>query len=442
LIATDTAICNQRDTLTWDIFIDADSNYTLPFLVCYDQETPIGIAPDTSQSVTYNWFPAGLVSDPDSANPTSQVTADTSLLLVVDDGYCTDSIQNEISVDPVFAATDSIFVTCSDQLPVTITGTGFGTAQAFIWSSNRMFSDTLNAPSDSSLTFSPQAVDTHYFAVETNAGCVAVDSMLVVVSDEAISLSPDTLICLSDTVSLTAQNLASLNVLDYTWAPVETIIGSNQVATITVAPQGTTTYRVIATNDSGCVYTDSINVQVSNLAQADVAAEALQDTIAAGFSTTLFANPASLNYSYSWSPSAGLTDPDFSSTEASPTQTTTYTVLVTDENNVCAYSADVTIYVVEVICGEPEIFIPSGFTPNGDGQNDKVFVRGKNIASLDFKIFNRWGELVFETTNQDRGWDGTFRGNQADSEVFVYYLDVICIDGQRYQTKGDITLIR
>ncbi len=442
LIATDTAICNQRDTLEWDIFIDSDSNYTLPFLVCYDQETPIGITPDTSQSVTYTWFPAALVSNPDSANPTIQVTADTSLLLIVDDGYCLDSIQNEISVDPVFAETDSIFITCSDQLPVTITGTGLGTAQAYIWSSNRLFSDTLNAPSDSSLTFSPQAVDTHYFAVETNAGCIAVDSMVVVVSDEAIALSPDTLICLDDTVSLSAQNLASQNVLDYTWAPVQTIIGSNQVATVTVAPQSTTTYRVIATNDSGCVYTDSINVQVSSLTQTDVAAGATQDTIAAGFSTTLFADPVSLDYAYSWSPAGGLTDPDFYTTDAAPTQTTTYSVQVTDEHGVCAFSTDVTIYVVEVICGEPEIFIPSGFTPNGDGQNDKVFVRGNNIASLDFKIFNRWGELVFETTNQNQGWDGTFRGNQADSEVFVYYLDVICIDGQQYQTKGDITLIR
>ena len=125
---------------------------------------------------------------------------------------------------------------------------------------------------------------------------------------------------------------------------------------------------------------------------------------------------------------------------AAPAQTTTYVVIVTD--GICTRSDSVTVVVYEVRCEEPDIFVPSGFSPNGDGSNDVLFVRGINILNLEFKIFDRWGELVFETTDQEIGWDGTFKGKLVDPAVFVYYLDAKCIDGQSYFKKGNVSVLR
>ena len=84
----------------------------------------------------------------------------------------------------------------------------------------------------------------------------------------------------------------------------------------------------------------------------------------------------------------------------------------------------------------------NAFSPNGDGVNDILRVRGLNLLELELKIFDRWGELVFETTDQSIGWDGTFKGKEVDPDVYVYHLRVICFDEQENLIKGNITLIR
>lgn len=86
--------------------------------------------------------------------------------------------------------------------------------------------------------------------------------------------------------------------------------------------------------------------------------------------------------------------------------------------------------------------LPTAFTPNGDGSNDVLFVRGFGIKEMVLKIFNRWGELVFETTDQDYGWDGSFRGKPQENEVYVYLLQVEFDDGKTLEKKGNITLLR
>lgn len=90
----------------------------------------------------------------------------------------------------------------------------------------------------------------------------------------------------------------------------------------------------------------------------------------------------------------------------------------------------------------PHIGLPTGFSPNGDGENDILYVRGAAIKTLDLKIFNRWGQLVFETTSQQKGWDGTYNGQPQPIEAYAYVLDVSFIDGTARLLKGNITLLR
>ena len=90
----------------------------------------------------------------------------------------------------------------------------------------------------------------------------------------------------------------------------------------------------------------------------------------------------------------------------------------------------------------PVLDVPNAFTPNNDGINDKIFVRGFGIKRLIWRIYNRWGAMLFETNDKQQGWDGTYKGALQPKEVYHYVLDVEYSDNTTFQKKGDITLLR
>ncbi|MFB6306831.1 MAG: gliding motility-associated C-terminal domain-containing protein, partial [Flavobacteriales bacterium] len=77
-----------------------------------------------------------------------------------------------------------------------------------------------------------------------------------------------------------------------------------------------------------------------------------------------------------------------------------------------------------------------------DKENDILYVRGNNIKKMIFRVYNRWGEKVFESKDQENGWDGTYEGKQLDPGVFAYYLEITCFGGVTHFEKGNVTLIR
>jgi gliding motility-associated-like protein len=146
--------------------------------------------------------------------------------------------------------------------------------------------------------------------------------------------------------------------------------------------------------------------------------------------------PASNNRQYFWSPAAGLSDTSAARPLATPTETTTYYLRVIDEYIQESFD---TITLEVTHC---DIFIPNIFSPNNDGLNDVLYVRGEGIAQLSFVIFNRWGEKVFETNDPYLGWDGTFKGQQAETGVYVYMVNVTLDNGLTLKRSGNVTLVR
>jgi len=120
---------------------------------------------------------------------------------------------------------------------------------------------------------------------------------------------------------------------------------------------------------------------------------------------------------------------------ANPLQTTTYTVTVVSDSGCISY-AEVTI---DVTC---DVFVPKAFSPNNDGQNDELYVRGDCIKSLDFMVFDRWGNKVFETTDKNIPWDGRYKGEPMNTGSYVYYLTATLYDSSSIQKKGDVALVR
>jgi gliding motility-associated-like protein len=106
----------------------------------------------------------------------------------------------------------------------------------------------------------------------------------------------------------------------------------------------------------------------------------------------------------------------------------------------CADSAYVIVRVYKV---KPTIFVPTAFTPNGDGLNDTVYPVSVGIKKINyFSIYNRWGELVFTTTQDRHGWDGRIAGKLQSSAVFVWMVSAIDYLGAPIFLKGTVTLIR
>jgi gliding motility-associated-like protein len=102
----------------------------------------------------------------------------------------------------------------------------------------------------------------------------------------------------------------------------------------------------------------------------------------------------------------------------------------------------VSIFIKSKDCDPANIFVPNTFTPNGDGKNDVLFVRGNEISELYFAVYNRWGQMVFETNTITKGWDGIYNNMKADPAVFAWYVRAQCYNGNALEKKGNVTLIR
>jgi len=200
------------------------------------------------------------------------------------------------------------------------------------------------------------------------------------------------------------------------------------------------TYSVTVTDANRCQeerFFDVYNEQYIPPIDIEVA----NNHIFKGQSVVLNAIPSSYE-TYSWMPHNTLHLYHTAAPVATPDKDTiTYNLSIIDSNG-CRNQDTVTIYLDDFSCGDPYIYVPNAFTPNGDGKNDILYVYGGVIDYFYFAIFDRWGELVFETTNINQGWDGTYNGKLLDPAVFVYHLEATCINKQKYVKNGNITLIR
>ncbi|MBK9284327.1 MAG: gliding motility-associated C-terminal domain-containing protein [Sphingobacteriaceae bacterium] len=158
-------------------------------------------------------------------------------------------------------------------------------------------------------------------------------------------------------------------------------------------------------------------------------------TIRYGQSITLTATNCA---SYEWDPNYNISATTGSVVTVTPRKTTAYHVW--GYASKACYSSDTINIIVLEDCGET--FIPNAFSPNNDGANDVLYVRGYCLETMTFMIFNKWGQKVFETNDKEVGWDGTFKGEPLNTDVFVYRVEGITFDGKAFSQKGNVTLIR
>jgi gliding motility-associated-like protein len=194
-------------------------------------------------------------------------------------------------------------------------------------------------------------------------------------------------------------------------------------------------YNVTVTDQKGCTSTALVSVPIVSPPVVNVNLSSV--TLLEGDSVQLNASGA---LTYQWTPATGLSCSACPNPVASPLQTTAYTVIGIDANG-CRAEETVSI-IVDIRCNE--LFVPTIFSPNSSGPaaNEQVCVFSNCIAEMDFAIYDRWGQLVFETKNPKECWDGTKDGKEVVSGVYAYRLFVKQLNGSSISKNGNITLVK
>lgn len=216
-------------------------------------------------------------------------------------------------------------------------------------------------------------------------------------------------------------------------------------SSIYVAPNHPTDYFLYAKSENTCA-DESATIHVETHESPVLSFPKNEMTVAAG--EQFYTNPSIISnvgsLTYNWSPTTQVSNALVENPSIIGDNNTTY-VLTTKNSYGCAASDSIDI---NVLCNTSKSFIPSAFTPNNDGRNDKFYVRGYGIKSIrHFYIVDRWGKILFEKNNvqsndYNQGWDGRSSGDLAPAGTYVYYAQLECTEGNIYTLKGTVVLIR
>lgn len=279
---------------------------------------------------------------------------------------------------------------------------------------------------------------TTYLLIVSNGICSDSIFQTVNVYKDSIDAVGDTVICSGGNIRLLVTHYSSLPLI-YDWKPNANILSGDSTNSPTVFASNTTTFIVTAENSLHCRYVDSTVVNVFS-SQANVIATANPDTITWGGSSQLYADSSNAIW-LMWKADSTLSATDITNPIATPYDNHVYVVEVLDEHG-CGKTDSVWVYIIHTPCAESNLYIPNAFSPNNDGKNDVLYVRGNSITKLYFAVYDRWGQKVFETRDIAKGWDGNFKGKKIDPAVFGWYAEGVCESGEKFFKKGNVTLLR
>ena len=252
---------------------------------------------------------------------------------------------------------------------------------------------------------------------------------LTVLPRPTVRAVSDTIICLGDSIHLDANGAVI-----YRWSPT-TYMSNRNIKNPKVAPILTQQYMVEASDSNNCSATDSVLVKVQQIPEITMPNDT---TIIIGEQFTK-APVVLFGASYRWEPLSGIDCDTCIKPIFDPVKSTTYTLFIKDSTGCFETSRSFFVNVDE----KYSVDVPEGFTPNGDGSNDLIFPAGWGLDGiLEFKVFNRWGEIVFESTPQQLGWDGYYKGELQNQDTYLWFVKATTVSGEEITKEGFFTLFR
>jgi gliding motility-associated-like protein len=384
------------------------------------------------------WTPAGVIKGSNTAlNPTINVSAPST-------GTITGTFENQFGCKTTktvpYAATSVNLNAGADQsvcTPAAQTLTAVSNGTKIEWSLNSNFTPV--AGTGSTFNVTPTNTTNTYYVRSSDANCVVVDTVTISNNELKVSVTtPNLSLCVGTGKQATVNAPAGTTVV---WTPANVIDGSNTALNPILKAGAPASGKITGefTNAAGCKTTQEIAYTATEVKATVTASDKL---VYKDFDVTLNAQPAGTGYTYKWTPLPTATT---AQVKTQPATKTTYTVIVTDANG-CSSTASVEVDVLTPECSEPYVYVPTAFSPNNDGRNDKIRVHGEFLTSCEFVIYNRWGEKVFETkvfeNGVSEGWDGVHANKGVCPDVYGFYVRGTCRDNTTFFKKGNITVLK
>jgi gliding motility-associated-like protein len=380
--------------------------------ICQGDELTFTMTNPSKDVKTFRWdFGDGVL---DSLNSPTKHTysyvppsGKTVATLFVQNGSCSNPYTMDINMHYVhadFAITDLGSKQQNDT--VTCLGEGFSftntseNADVYKWQYDK--ASSISKDVDSYIFPTVDTFNVHLFVTNNAYGCKddTIKQVIVAKNPSVIGLIKP--VC----IGKGAINLATSDTLKnhiYTWSPANN------------NPIKTTTYTVTVTDTIN--HCSGIN-DVLAIVVEDIQPITWDTTIIIGDKIALPIDNQHGTVNFTWTPSDGLSCLQCPKPKAQPLKDIVYTVVMKDNNN-CGFSNNGTFNII--VKPETHLKLPTTFTPNGDGVNDVIYVKGWGVKTLEtFEIYNRWGELVFKTSNIEEGWDGFFKGELQNNDVYAY----------------------
>lgn len=347
------------------------------------------------------------------------------------DGSCPDvaGTQFTVQVSPLLAPTPNKVNVCRGT-PLQLMANSEANATV-LWTNYNISDPTSHSP-----LVTPDR-DTSYTVTATNPyGCTNTKIISLTVTQPITVQTTDGVIC-----DGTSTRLMATGADRYQWTPAATLSDANIPDPI-ARPTVSTDYTVTGQDKYNCFTASAVSHVIVHTSP----------TVNAGPDITTSNGsiiPMRLELSEDvttvrWTPQDGLSCSVCANTTITPKNDATYYIEVTNRYG-CTAKDELNL---KIVCDNANIFIPNSFSPNRDGVNDIFYIRGRGAQEVkSFKIFNRWGQLVYErysftTNDSSKGWDGTFKGQAANPDVYVYFTEVVCDKGGAQLLKGNITLLK
>jgi gliding motility-associated-like protein len=389
---------------------------------------------DTS-TVTWKWnFGNGQTSDLQQP-PLQLFTASGSFQVTVvatNSSGCTDTETRTVQVRPIPKVDAGRDTTICRYSTYKLNASG---ADSYVWKTDA----TLSCTNCSSPIAKPDTLITYYVTGETIFGCINSDSITIAVKQpiEMMISNGDTL-CVGESARLKASGAES-----YQWSPAFGLNSTN-IANPIARPDSSVTYRVIGNDDHNCFSdTGYVYLKVYPIPVVEIV-NGTAVSMQVGSTVKLETKNSPDVTKWKWYPANTLSCASCIETLALPRENMTYSVVAINDGG-CKAKDEIT---VNLICNNSNIYIPNTFSPNADGMNDLFYPRGTGVFSIrSFKIYNRWGQILFQKdnippNNASYGWDGTHNSEKMTPDVYVYTMEVMCDNNILFPIKGNISLIR
>lgn len=398
---------------------------------------------NTSASA-YIWhFGDGTIANIGGTTTHTYRAAGTYTVRLIPNLNCLDTITRQVTVRngsaiSLDAGSDSIV--CSG----TIALNAATNVTNVVWSRSRDFSTPLSTLPN--ITVAPTARQEIYYIRATDGRCTQIDSVIVGNGAIRINRANNIVLCSGGSRQINVTSAVQGDNLTFNWnVTPPTTLSILGATTNNPTINGTTNGNLIGVinNQYGCQLRDTIPIQLINLRDSLVV-RAQPDTIFKEETTQLSVTNR-VGWTYSWSPANTLSNPNIANPIATPTDTTTYVVTVTDPNG-CSTQSFVRVSVITPNCSNVFVYLPNVFSPNADGTNDKFYVMSDYVKQATLVVYNRWGEEVYRmedvAMSPENGWDGTHKGKEVCPDVYGWYVTGFCLKGEPFFMKGNVTVMK